>query len=321
MEMDHIELASLDDAMKLLQNIQEGRFTDEQASRTLLTFKDELAEVKLVINGADYFGTVPGDLARGIWEYQSELYRAAAYALYGSNDSRKLTTEQRETFELIFKVNEGSSELIADIKDTIEALKGCLDGMTGTQKLVGAILLAIVITGGYTAMHLSDNNKEVALAQEQTKQGETIKTTAVEVLKTQQIAQRYAEANSTGLIAIAKSACDATNIQFGRAHLDAADISDINRKAERTKATAEVVEGLFMVYELNSKVAGKTAGLLCDPLGREFPFSIDEDEFDKKQVEDLWTAARLRKHLPMQVTLTVSAEGAVKKTQVISINQ
>lgn len=318
--MTEVHLSSLDDAMSFLESLKGGTINEEQASTTTLVFSGELSEVKLVIDGADYFGTIPGDLARGIWEFQSELYRAAAFALYGSNDSRKLTTEQRETFELIFRVDKGSSKFLADVKDTIEGLKGCLDGMTGTQKLIGAIVLAIVITGGYTAMHISDNNKEIAIAQEHTKHGETVKTTAVEVLKTQQIAQRYAEANATGLTSIAKSACDATNIQFGRAHLDASDISDINRKAERTKATAEVVDGPFMVYELNSKVAGKTVGLLCDPMGREFPFSIDEAEFDQQHVSNLWEAAKLRKHLNMQVTLTVSAEGAVKKSQVISIN-
>lgn len=314
-----IKLANLEEAMSLIERIGTGELREEDANQANLTFTGELASIKLVVNGDDYHGTVPGELARGIWEYQLELYRAAAYAIYGSNDVRKLNAEQREKFELVFKVNEGSSEFLAEIKDTLNCLKSYLDGMTGTQKLILLVLLAVIITGGITAMHISDNHKEVSLAHEHTKQGETIKATAVEVLKASHVAQRYTEANATGLTAIAKSACDASSIKLGRAKLDASDIAEINRKAERTKATAELVDGPFMVYELNSRVTGKTAGLLCDYQGREFPFSIDESEFTAEQVNALWSAARLRSPLQMQVTLTVSAEGAVKKSQVISI--
>lgn len=315
-----ITLSTLDEALRLMREVSAGRFTEEEANNVSLAFSGELSEIKIVVDGADYHGTIPGDLAKGIWEFQSEMYRAAAFALYGTNDSRKLTTEQREKFELIFEVSKGSSSLLATAKDTIEALKGCLDGMTGTQKLLGIVLLAIVITTGVTVMHISDNNKTVALEQEHTKQGQTIQATAVDVIKAQNIATRYAEANSAGITAIAKSACDATSIKFGLAALDASEISDINRKAERTRATAEVVDGPFMVFELNSKTPGKTTGYLCDHQGRDFSFGIDESEFDQQQVANLWDAAKLRKPINMQVTLTVGADGTIKKSQVIQIN-
>lgn len=76
-----------------------------------------LAAFHAHIDGKNYHTSVPAGLARGLWELQEELYRAVAFALYGEESYKRLTEEQKEKFELVFQVSEGSSDLLAPLEN------------------------------------------------------------------------------------------------------------------------------------------------------------------------------------------------------------
>lgn len=318
--MQVIDLSTIEEAIAFTEKLKTGVIDDLQAQEIDLQFSGELSRVSITIEGPSYHGTVPGDLAKGIWDYQLELYRAGAYALYGVADTRKLTKEQRQQLELVFDVSPGSSKLVAEIKETFECLKSLFDGMNGTQKLLAIVLVTAILTGGYTYIHHSDNQKAVVLEQERTKQGETIKNTATGVLQIHKIAEKYSQANESGLISIAKSASDATCIKLGKSTLNEEAIRDINRKSDRTKATAEYIDGPFMVYEMNGKDHQKTGAILCDPSGREFPVFLDDIEFSRGKIDSLWEAASKRKPINLEVTVTVLPDGTIRKAQLVAIN-
>lgn len=315
-----VTLDTVEAALAYIEKLKKADDQDTAYDAVELSFEGALAQVRIIVNGKNYHGTVPGDLARGIWEYQSALYKAAAFGLYGIADTRKLTTEQRTRLELVFKVSEGSSDLQADPKDFLDCIKHIFDGMTSSQKLIGIVLLALILTGGYTYMHASDNEKAVLLEQEKTKQGETIRDTALGMAKINQAAEKLSEANETGLIALAKSACDAESIKLGNSKIEAATIRSINQKSERTKPTAELIDGPFMVYEMNGKDSSKTVGTLCDKMGREFTVTLDHEEFKNEDLQKFWNAAAKRQSINLDVTLTVAADGSIRKAQVITIN-
>lgn len=312
-----IKLDSIENALELLRDLNNDNLEINDFN---LTLSGELEFIQLIIDGPHFFGTVTGELTKGIYDYQVALYRAAAFALYGTPDSRRLNYEQRNQLELVFKVTEGSSNLLAPIVDSLNCLKECLSGMSSRAKAITIISVALILAGGYTYIQKNDNDTKIAIAQEETKRGETIKDTAIGVLAQSQIANQYAEANKNGLISIAKSAKDATSICLGKSKLDIDAIKDINRKAERTKPTAEIPDGPFIIHELDIRESGLTSFSVCDNEGREYTVSAPHTEFQQDQLSKIWSAASSRQPVNLTVNLTVASDGTIRKTQLISID-
>ena len=91
--MSTIAINSLEDAIAFLQA------NDDNAAYTLA---GEFFQLKIKVDGARYHSSIPGELARGLWQFQEALYKAVAFSLHGVEDIRKLTAEQREDFEPMF---------------------------------------------------------------------------------------------------------------------------------------------------------------------------------------------------------------------------
>lgn len=75
-------ISTVADALDVLQKLDDPTI----AIPAEINFEGNLAVFKVVITGDHYHGTVPGELARGIWEYQEAIYRAVAFALYDGPD-------------------------------------------------------------------------------------------------------------------------------------------------------------------------------------------------------------------------------------------
>lgn len=313
-----LTLSTFEEASATLQDLLSGRISDEQAEQLAIKIEGELSEIRIHITGDSYHGSIPGDLAKGLWEFQSALYKAGAFALYQVADARKLTSEQREQLELVFGVTEGSTDLVAAFNETLKCLGGVLMGMTGKQRVLTILGLALIICGFWGFATYSDNQKEVALAQEKTAQLAVVKDTATGVASA--ILQNYQVANANGTQAIVKGASDATSISAGQVHLDHDAIRDLNRKADRVQSSAEILDTNFRVFEMRSKDASKDTCIVAAPDSREFNLVLDHDEFGPELRRKLWDAAENRQSIQLELNITTGSDGSIRKVQLLTIH-
>lgn len=307
-------IQTVEEAVQLLQSIEDGnrQFTDQEAEE--FDIGGELAKILIKITGENYHGSIPGELARGLWEYQAELYRAGAFVLTGALDYRRLSPEQRQSLELVFDIYEGSTDAEAETQGYWSVLKHALQGMTGTQKVVTMTLVGLILAGALTIYGVNGQMTQVALAKENTAQMEVVRKAAAG----NAIAKAIEESNDRGITAVVKGAADAEEISINRAHFDKAAIEEINRRNERAQSAIEVLAEPFRVFSIEAKEGTRTKCVLASVDGREFSVTIDHDDFSIADIAKIWAAARERSTINLQVNIK-TLNGNIRRAQVLAV--
>lgn len=314
-----IQLNTVEDALAQLVAIAALDHFDEEIS-----FGGELGSITFSITGRQYHGSIPGELARGLWEYQEELYRAAAFALSGSNDIRKLSQAVRDTLELVFEVREGSTDILAKLDTFIKALGEGFITMESKHKATVLICLAIILGGGvlgYKALDDSATLKQeevkaslqVQLEQEKTRQFQLFSGLAA----SDKVVSRFDKASEDGTRSVIRSASDAESIKVGRIEFDRSDIEEVNQRAARTASDAVVLDEDFRVLAAEAKLADSTKYMLASTLG-EFSVIVHHSEFSPAELDKLWAAAKGRANIRLEVSVTKNRD-TIKAAQIVSV--
>lgn len=148
-----------------------------------------LQEVKIKIQGDPlrYNGSINYAICKGICEFQNEIWRAYAEIKTGKPHITQLTQEEKEALEITFTVNEGCTEIIAELKDMFIAMrklfKEVTNGMTGTQKTLTCTALVLGIGGAIVGSKWLDNQKDIEITKIQSTENQVKQTSESEVLK------------------------------------------------------------------------------------------------------------------------------------------
>lgn len=310
-------ISTLDEALSYLS-------ADESEASMLLA--GELAAVRIEVEGARYHSTVPGELARAIWDLQEALYKAAAFALTGSDDIRRLTAAQRQQLELVFTVSEGCSALLASLEGFFATLGEGFKAMDDRYKAKVLVAIAIIVAGylwgdslleGYFAQQgrLLD-----AQIQQTTQAAENERLKIVHTMIQQHPAvARFDDAMDTGARAIARGAQDASSLRIGPQQIDSAQIQYINQRAARVPSTSITVVESFAVFQADTHSHESTRYMLGRHDGSEFAVTVIHEAFSADDLERLWNTARLRQRIELEVTITTNKDGMVRNAQVISV--
>lgn len=314
-----IALSSAEEALAYLERLEHGLLPDD------IVFDGELAWLHIKIDGPRYHATVPGELARGLWQFQEAVYSAAAYALTGVGDIRKLNAEQRSALELVFEVKEGSSDLWAALSGFLEKLGEGFANMDSLTKSRVIIVVALIVAAGYgfgkSADVFGDVRKEevkahqvVALEEQQTKQMEVF----TKALAESRAAQKFDEAVTEGTKAIARSAPDATQIDVGRTKLDAEKIQELNRRAPRVATVPDVLDLKFRIFKVDVREPGVAKYVLSGEGTGEFVATINEANFSSTELAKVLEAARMREEIRLEVLIGRS-KGEIRSAQIMQV--
>lgn len=314
-----IKLNTLEDALSYL-----AEHSENQENAPDVEFGDELASLSIHIDGERYKSSVPSELARGLWEYQEAIYKAVASTLYDVEDIRKLTTTQREQFELVFKVGNGSTDLKANLTAFLGKLGEGFLTMDSKHKAFVLVLIAVVLTTGYAAVTVLDSQSKtkledikattlIAQEREKTKQFEVLANAV-----NQGAAAAFNKASAEGAKAIVSHTSDADKIKIGRTVINRSEIKEFNQRATKEKATAEIVQESFRVFGAYAKEASSTRYILARPDGTEFPVTVVHDDLSADELEKIWSAARDRKLIGLEVNLT-HHRNSVKSAQIVKV--
>lgn len=308
-----VVLSTVEEALALFEQAKTGSISIDDKFIEELEIAGDLATLNINIQGRNYHGTIPAELARGLWEYQVELYRGAAYLLTGSADVRKLTAEQRSALELVFKVEEGSTDAEADVKGYWKVLKHALNGMSGLQKLLCMLGVTAILATGATIYGVASLRADVDIEKQHTAQMEQVRLAARDAR-----VEPFLEANTKGVTSVIKSASDADHISINNSGFDRRAIEEITKKADKSPKTADVVTWPFRVFQIEAKDNSRTRCILAAPDGTEFPIVIDHETIDRESIEKIWTAARERQSINIEINLTYQNE-QIKTAQILSV--
>ncbi len=239
--------------------------TVEQAS--------DLLSLKIVLEGAQFQGTVPSDLAYALWKLQWVYYRMVGQVLHESSTA-VLNSEEKETYKLIFKIDQGSTDGKADISQSmLDLASKAFDKMESWEILVGLTLLLGAYLGCKWFEHLTEV-KKLDLGRDKVEL-ERIKTelegtkTELERVKTEaEIAKKESDnqvmhkmletfkeafiaakdAGREGRMAVLKGVSGITSARIGKRSYDQGQIEQIKRRATKVKATSET-EHLYVTVD------------------------------------------------------------------------
>lgn len=154
-----VRISSEDDAWRVLSDILNDKINADDVA---LDFGDaKWAKVHLNFKGEIFHQTVTASVMRGIVEYQSAFYRTAALLIKDDARTNRLTDQEKDDLELIFKVQEGSSDLNADAADPLKHVLGkCVDKMSGKQVLMAIIVVALLFFGSPQVANYLNNDIE-----------------------------------------------------------------------------------------------------------------------------------------------------------------
>jgi len=132
---------------------------DKRLEGAEITFKG-WPKLEVVVRGGDLKGTLPGRYLPALQEYQDAVYKTYSYAKYKEYSLRRLTDQDKRDAQLVYKIEEGSSEFIADFQEVLEnTLAIAVGRMSGEQILIAVIVSALLI-GGRSMMKLWLDHKQ-----------------------------------------------------------------------------------------------------------------------------------------------------------------
>jgi len=301
-----------------------------------ISLQGELAKFETVITGEKYHATIPAALARGLWEFQEEMYRAAAFALYGEDNIRRLTDEQKRSFELVFSVSEGSSDIWSSLGEFFKKLGEGFTTMDSKHKGPTLVAIALIIALGWGGTHVVDTwakakeaeveastkikEKEIDAARDRDR--EQARTEQFELIgsiaKQNAAVGRFDKATEEGARSIVKGASDADHIRVGRVTFDRAEIIEVNQRAVRDRAEAKIVTDEFYVVRIEFRHTDTTRVWLASSNYDEFPALILSDDLPTAEVDKIIEAARARQSIKLEVSLTY-IRNQIRAAQVLSL--
>lgn len=208
--------------------------------------------------------------------------------------------------------------------------------MDSAHKMKTLIAIAVIMAaawGGVTyCQSLAEGKQKLAEieADSKDKQGVRDMVLAQDASRTEQfkliaeiaqrdpVAGRFAKATENGTRAIIKGASDATRIKIGDAKFDREAIVEVNQRATREAAQANIVTDEFRVVRGDARDGGITRFWLMDTKGQEFSGIVIDEDFDAKGLNQLWEAFRRRSTLKLEINTTV-VRGQIKNASILRV--
>lgn len=228
-------------ALELLKQALAGRYENDIVE---LNF-DHWPVFTLNVKGDRYDSTITSGMMRALIELQRHLNRVYAEVVYGKS-AKALTAEEREHLEIVFKVEQGSSNVVADLSGFFTELgKSAMEKMTGKQVVttvlgIGSLLAAAAAFDGYTTSiqktQEEQNRHDVTMA----------------LLAQNDKLREYHQDQVDTMTNILKSVPDAQEVSLPGAKFTASDIETITRQ-ERQTTELKRIDGEYTISSFKKK--------------------------------------------------------------------
>lgn len=301
-----ISISSQDEAFAYIERALRNEFESDIIE---LTF-DNWPQFRLNIKGDRYHSTLPTSLMRSLVDLQASFNKMYAEIVYGKS-AKALSQEERNALEIVFKVEEGSTELLAEFSQALSEIgKAAMERMTGGQ-VMAVVLGTALIFGGVTAYYFHETTgADVAKAAQQHAVMEQLVRSNSKV----------AEINANTLAAYAsimKSAKDAEEITIGETTFTADDI-DLVTKRERSSSSLQRLDGVYQITALKVKPDSYLIELF-DGSDRSFKAELFKGHLNQAEMSRLMNAFTAESGVSLNIVARVANEN-VSMANIVGVN-
>lgn len=324
------ELNTVEEALNFVAELARGDATAQD-----FKFGGELKSLEIAIHGPNYHGLLTGELAKGIGEFQEEIYGAARFVMGDLQDGKvRLTTEQKKLLQIKVQVSEGCT-LLDFLSDDIAAaaINATKEWAVMYPELaVGVgVLVVLAFLGAHVVVKLGgqwlDNKSQKnvidgqnTLAREMgdrhLKTMELVKEIAGD--RGVKVVERFTQAQENGIKEIAHAAPDATKIRVNHVELDEYALSEINARTERISGNKVFLEREEFLVSVDSTKRPVKVALKSGALEGELSLYIDRDSYSQEEYDAIWDAAKNERTLLLDVEV-VLVRGAPKRGTITRI--
>lgn len=273
-----------------------------------------IKQIKIKIQGDPlrYNGSVNYSICKAICEFQNEIWRTYAEIKTGKPHITQLTQEEKDALEITFTINEGCTEIIADLKELFKEMRKCFmgltNGMTGKQKIFTYTTLAICIGGAVVGLKWIESQKDIELAQIQSAEKKaaenieaqklaTILTTIKDVAnqsanpRFKQSIQSIEEHTEKAYSEVVRAASDAENITISsnnvETKLDKPQITKIVDELNSQEKAKTVPDSIDLYIDGVKRQEGKITIFARTIQGETFTANIDSDMLGDDGVNEI----------------------------------
>lgn len=256
-----IAINSEDAAWSALENILNGKI---DCDKSILDFSQaDWAKFDVKLTGDAFHQSITAATMRGFIEFQNAIYHSIGLIIHNDKRISLFSENEKEQFELVFKVKDGSSEVSADGKESIVAMAGKLVGsavnnMDGKQTMIAVIVIALSFFG---TKSLDFYVEKSFAGKKETEMTDLIKSLSASDTKKMEIMERASklvpnvsditERRDDAVDSIIKSTSRSDSISIQGKELSADVVGSI-RRSSRRKAENTIIDGVYYVVGVDT---------------------------------------------------------------------
>ncbi|HEK0816007.1 hypothetical protein [Pseudomonas aeruginosa] len=292
-------------------------------------------KLKVRLVGEKFESSITPSVMRSFIELQNLVYRSYAIARYETDDTRRLSKEERDELEIQVKVEEGSSIFEIDFQDVlIKFAEKAGESMTPELMAVTVLGLGVLWAGKTAYGSYLNYRKEVRLAEvkseEQRDMLSTMQALSREETQRAQVLNRLL-LSQPSLAAVEQQAYDArTEMLKGFATADEATVSGFEVSQDvakelvtnaRRRAVEKRLDGYYRVVRVDSsdpdsfrvKVRRRKSGV-------EFEAYVENDTLDGEMKETLQYAEWERTTVFLNINAKV-LDGDIRQAVILGVTR
>tara|TARA_R110002110_G_scaffold415835_1_gene657190 strand:- start:18958 stop:19761 length:804 start_codon:yes stop_codon:yes gene_type:complete len=221
-------------------------------------------------------------LMKSLVNLQLHLNRVYSEAIYGRS-AKSLTNDEREALEIVFQVDEGSSQILADLSGFFTELgKNAMEKMSGKQVVV-TVLGAAAIWGGVSGFGEYTAHIERMQESEHRRQLES------ELIKQQPKLMEIQNEQTIALTNILKSVLDATQVDIAQATFNRGQLEEVTRN-DRVPTELKRIDDLYLVSSLRIKADSYRIELMRVSDNYGFHADLQKGSISMSEVQQITTA-------------------------------
>lgn len=241
MAFQEIIISNESEALSYLEKALKGSFDGKNVS---LNFEG-WPKLEINVKGDRYDSTVTASMMRSLIDLQVHLNWAFAQIVYG-RDGRSLTDDERSSIEILYKVESGSSNVIADLSGFFTEL-----GKSAVEKLTGKQIVALVVGVAALWTVSSSYNTFVDSEQKELEEKNRHEITMQLIAKEPKMAE-IQNAQMATLLNVVKSVPDADQVKIGETTLTKTDLYEIN-KLDRKSSEIQRMDGKYKIVSFKNR--------------------------------------------------------------------
>jgi hypothetical protein len=190
---------------------------------------------KFRVKGDRYNSTLTAPMMRSLLEIQTQLNNVYAEVVYGKS-ARNLTADERASLEIIFKVEQGSTDLSGDLSGFFTELgKNAMDKLSGGQ-VVGMVVGVAAIFGTYSIADTYLLNQVETQKLEATAVADKARADITrDLIKKFPSIGEMQKSISAAQLNLLKSVDDADFVELNSKHISKETLAEINKKERKLK--------------------------------------------------------------------------------------